>query len=589
MESNSAENTFVPVDVSDQKVPFGLPEELWISVMASPCPFGSDIFLDVMINIIKNPNIISTYVFRAEVLFDSDSHPTFSDDPQDELFDRIIKHLKSEYRPIKISIPNYTWQRTFVIKQIPRNPQLDKPLVDTCHIFTSRSPTDREDTLILYIPHASTPEEIPYYHPRASALSIHHSSQPQTCNGTISIHYRLFPTASAPLPIHKETRLHRTAYNVLKIVHKHGVGRLAGYTKRVFHDRIIQQGRFQDTYTRLKIKYAKALIEGWVEQTDARKHVFEDLGIAAFLVEVWEEAYRRDGIVGKSEEGMGIASVPEFPGFVDIGCGNGVLVYILRQEGYRGWGFDARRRKTWDTFPLDVQENLKEMFLVPDILNQRGSTSSYSFTRDGNVPAGGEEEKGGVAFHNGTFPYGTFIISNHADELTPWTPLLAYLNHSPFIAIPCCSHNLAGARYRYNNRESLMTTNDNVQSNNSSSVAHLASAENGSEPKLGSLARPQKNTTKQPSAYASLTVYVTSLATEVGYEVEKEVLRIPSTRNIAIVGRRHQQDEGEGDDEKRRRETVKEILEREVGSVEDVGREWVERVRKIAKGKGAGH
>jgi tRNASer (uridine44-2'-O)-methyltransferase len=84
-------------------------------------------------------------------------------------------------------------------------------------------------------------------------------------------------------------------------------------------------------------------------------------------------------------------------------------------------------------------------------------------------------------------------------------------------------------------------------------------------------------------------VYVTSLATEVGYEVEKEVLRIPSTRNIAIVGRRHQQDEGEGDDEKRRRETVKEILEREVGSVEDVGREWVERVRKIAKGKGAGH
>ena len=340
-------------------------------------------------------------------------------------------------------------------------------------------------------------------------------------------------------------------------------------------------------------------MDGWVEQTDARKHVFEDLGIAAFLLEVWGEAYRSDGIVGENEhqeeeqkeeeKGTGIVSAPQFPGFVDIGCGNGVLVYILRQEGYRGWGFDARRRKTWNTLPPDVRENLKEMLLVPDMLNQNGSTSSHNFTGDGHVPAGGEEETEGAAFHNGIFPPGTFIISNHADELTPWTPLLAHLNHSPFIAIPCCSHNLAGARYRFNNREPSTTTTNNVQpSNNSTSVAHFTSAENGPGPKSGSLASPQTNAAKQPSAYASLTAYVTSLATEVGYEVEKEVLRIPSTRNIAIVGRRHRQGEGEGGDDKRKREAVK-ILEREVGSVKDVGREWVERARKIAKGKGAGH
>lgn len=134
-----------------------------------------------------------------------------------------------------------------------------------------------------------------------------------------------------------------------------------------------------------------------------------------------------------------------------------------------------------------------------------------------------------------------------------------------------------------------MITNNNVRPDNGSSVTQLASAENGPGPKSGSLARPQKNSTKQPSAYASLTAYVTSLAINVGYEVQKEVLRIPSTRNIAIVGRRHRQGEGEGDDEKRRVEAVKEILEMEVGSVEDVGREWVEKAWKIAKGKGAGH
>jgi len=363
---------------------------------------------------------------------------------------------------------------------------------------------------------------------------------------------------------------------------------MAGYTKRVLHDRIIPQARFQNTYTRLKIKYAKTLIERWVEKTDAEKHVFEDLGIAAFLVEVWGEEYEEGGVAGRNEDQMGTNSVSAFPGFVDIGCGNGVLVYILRQEGYRGWGFDARRRKTWDTFPLDVRENLKEMLLVPDMFNQEDSQSSHSFIGDGHVPAGGEREQG-VAFHNGIFPPGTFIISNHADELTPWTPLLAYLNHSPFIAIPCCSHNLAGARCRFNNREPSLTTNDDVQPNNCSPVAHRASVENGPGPKSGSLARPQKTAVKQPSAYASLTTYVTSMATEVGYEVEKEVLRIPSTRNIAIVGRRHGRGEAEAGDDKRREEVVKEILEREVGSVEDVGREWVERARKIAKGKGSGH
>ena len=340
----------------------------------------------------------------------------------------------------------------------------------------------------------------------------------------------------------------------------------------------------------MKIKYAKTLIEGWVEHTDAGKHVFEDLGIAAFLMEVWGEAYRGGGLVGGNEKGIGTDSVSEFPGFVDIGCGNGVLVYILRQEGYRGWGFDARRRKTWDTFPPDVQENLKEMLLVPDIFNQEDSPSSHSFAGNGHaIPADGEREEEGVAFHNGIFPPGTFIISNHADELTPWTPLLAYLNHSPFIAIPCCSHNLAGARCRFNNRESSATTNDYVQTNNCSLVAQRASVENGPGPKSGSLARPQKNAVKQPSAYASLTAYVTSLATEVEYEVEKEMLRIPSTRNTAIVGRRYRRGKGEAGDDKRRKEMVKEILEREVGSVENVGREWVERARKITKSKGTGH
>lgn len=42
------------------------------------------------------------------------------------------------------------------------------------------------------------------------------------------------------------------------------------------------------------------------------------------------------------------------PSFVDLGCGNGLLVYILNQEGYPGMGIDVRKRKIWDVYPKDV-------------------------------------------------------------------------------------------------------------------------------------------------------------------------------------------------------------------------------------------
>ncbi|CRK47407.1 hypothetical protein BN1723_020277, partial [Verticillium longisporum] len=111
-------------------------------------------------------------------------------------------------------------------------------------------------------------------------------------------------------------------------------GQAAGYVKKVHHDVVIPQARFQDRYSALKLKHAARLVSTWAEVTDPLKHVFEDLGIAAFLIELWADMYRDQ----------------PFPGFVDIGCGNGLLVHILLLEGYAGWGFDARERKSWATY-----------------------------------------------------------------------------------------------------------------------------------------------------------------------------------------------------------------------------------------------
>lgn len=37
--------------------------------------------------------------------------------------------------------------------------------------------------------------------------------------------------------------------------------------------------------------------------------------------------------------------------FVDLGCGNGLLVYILNEEGHNGYGIDVRPRKIWKLYP----------------------------------------------------------------------------------------------------------------------------------------------------------------------------------------------------------------------------------------------
>lgn len=339
------------------------------------------------------------------------------------------------------------------------------------------------------------------------------------------------------------------------------------------HDQVVSQKAFQDTYAVLKGRYAKALIERWVEQTPAEKHVFEDLGIAAFLIEVWTDMYAGDGDGEEEQEKetengydkeelskkRRVLAQTNFPGFVDIGCGNGLLVYILNAEGWHGWGFDARRRKTWDTFPRQHGQNLQQLLLIPKILQ-----------------AGEEEEEDEAAVddamridatpssHNGVFPPGTFIVSNHADELTPWTPLLAYLSSSPFIAIPCCSHDFGGTRFRAPVCNKYVTLDPTMT--------------------------PAKN--KLPSAYASLVSWVSHLTETVGYVVEKEHLRIPSTRNVAILGRTMDRENSKQDQRMEDRiDVMRELVRKEMGgtTTEQVYSLWMKSGTGLTNPSKRGH
>jgi tRNASer (uridine44-2'-O)-methyltransferase len=425
-----------------------------------------------MLNLVENPNLNSKWLFRADVLYDDDSQ---------NLAPEAAGTM--EERPLIQDFEEFSRHRTIVRRLIPRNSLRDAPLNQTCSFYRSYSPggqaTDGEVTLIkslvVYVPHASSAADLPFYHPKVRGISQLHEWDVATNTGTTSVHFLLFD-AESEVDEADKVKLGRIAYHLLQTIHKHGHGKAEGYVKRVNHDVIVPREKFQDRYSELKNKHARTLVQSWLETTDPTKHVFEDLGIAAFLIELWAEMYQ-DEI---------------FPGFVDIGCGNGLLVHILRLEGYAGWGFDARERKSWSQYNSPFTDSpsgksLQKLLLLPNVVPRK--------TDDGDTGAISPED-----IHDGIFPEGTFIISNHADELTPWTPIIAAISQCPFIMIPCCSHNLTGDRWR---------------------------------------APPPRDRTKPRSMFASLVDWVTQIAEDCGWDLETEMLRIPSTRNTGLVGRRN--------------------------------------------------
>lgn len=441
--------------------------------MRHDCSFPPEVFTSVMVNLIRNPNNNTSWLFRADILCDVEGAL---------LADPVPPALATE-TPELPRLRGFELARFMIRKFIPRNTLRDDPMNQSCLFYESALPAESEDrhdggvqrTLVIYLPHASSGAEMPFYHPKVRGVAFLHEWTPASGSGVISVSYQYFCDGHR-----SDVKLTRTALQLLKVLYKHGQGRVAGYQKRVHHDVLIPQARVQDTYSALKQKYAKELIKGWLEDTDPFKHVFEDLSIAAFMIELWADMY-----------GHG-----PFPGFVDIGCGNGLLVHVLNREGYHGWGFDARARKSWKIYSTvrtsppgssnPEGSSLQQLVLLPPPVSRAGlaNISTDGFSED--------------LVHDGCFPRGTFIISNHADELTPWTPILAAISDCPFIMIPCCSHDLTGSKYR---------------------------------------APAPKDKSKGESIYASLVEWVAGIAKDCGWLVEQEMLRIPSTRNTALVGR----------------------------------------------------
>lgn len=547
--------------------------EGWVPLYLTSATFSGDHFEAAMLNLIKNPNINSTVIMRADILKENyydeqkgttsfiskliDEEPTFPDTTGEIL----TRNLHStDFQKISFHNSPISWTTKYEILRriIPRNPFKDHIINQTCLVLRSHE----GDALIVYSPHIDHSDHTPFYLPPVRAIGIlYHKSR-------LSIHYSPFDNDILTIRSWKpDDRPARIALRLLQTSAKHSRGVGEGYEKRVKHDLVVSKQAFQDTYISLKKKYLAALVSEWCESTDPKKHVFEDLAIAAFLIEFWALL-------------KAFSDKSKFE-FRDLGCGNGLLVHILIQEGYKGMGMDARRRKSWSMYPREVQESLVEQIVVPKVL-LKPHPSMHKV-----LP--GIEDNGRV-FHvknNGTllvftsrellespqvctteeFPANTFIIGNHSDELTCWIPLLGF----PFLVIPCCLHALSGARRRYAPRKTerakdkgrkkedreivkdvqdvkdkgdldelkkdLKDVKDDLKDKKDLDDVkkEMKGMENGKCHK-GGAKKCDANENRGASAYGALVDHVEDLAVKAGWVPKKEMLRIPSTRNAAIVG-----------------------------------------------------
>ena len=194
-------------------------------------------------------------------------------------------------------------------------------------------------------------------------------------------------------------------------------------------------------------------------------------------------------------------------------CGNGLLVHILVSEGYTGEGIDLRARQSWRHYPPKTQAHLHVHALNP---------LDLPISSPETVP---------VTLSPFLKP-GTFIIANHADELSPWTPVLATLSGaSGFLSIPCCSWSF-DARFD----RAQISLDQNRKISHEVPFALAPPDDIGGGAFVESLRLGGTHGDARKSAYAAYRVWLACLGVQCGWSAEPETLRIPSTRNWALVG-----------------------------------------------------
>ncbi|OJA21322.1 hypothetical protein AZE42_03877 [Rhizopogon vesiculosus] len=473
------------------------PHSRFQPLVSCPIDVPLELFETAVSQLIHHPEYNSTLILRSETISDSET-----------------------IMPISVPRPEgYSPVRNVHRKLLPRRPGRDTALEQHCtlYAFVAGEFAGLSSMLIL-TPLIPEGESLPYYHPTVSHLAFRFiPSNTSTTSDPGTLRIEAVPFAGTPTDLN--SRLYRTALALLETLYRYLWGVLTHYQKRVQHDVLIPREVYQDVYLKMR-EHHKELVNTWRETTDPLKHVFEDIGIATFLMLFWKDIFAASPDLGATavqglndiDDGSPWKSWPRpSRGFLDLGCGNGLLTHILSAEGYSGYGIDLRARTSWAHYSESSQAALKVHALDPTQFLSPG------------INAGSRE----------TFLRpGVFLIGNHADELTPWIPVLATLTSaSGYLSIPCCAW-VFDERFT---RSSATSSRDFFSDNESPDSATREGEDEDEAAFIASLGLGVEGTHK--SQYSAYRIWLARLSRWLGWKIECDTLRIPSTRNWAIVGR----------------------------------------------------
>lgn len=456
-------------------------------VITCPSSYTQDIFQPACYQLIQHPEYNSTLILRSEPLSDAD--------------DAFHVHTPQ--------LHGYSAVRQIHRRIVPRRPGRDPPMEQLCTFYTEeKQGIDASPCVVILTPLLQDGKVLPYYHPDVLHLVFRYIST----NDHLRVEV-LRPAGRDNAGI--APKLYRTCQHLLTAIHRFS----PSYTKNVFHDRLVPRDIYQDMYLLMRERHGVRCVQNWKEVTDPQKHVFEDIAIATYLILLWFYTYSREDAAsppvsslpkstdpGAHEDGIFNSWPRPSKGFIDMGCGNGLLTHILAWEGYAGLGIDLRARQSWAHYSGEwTRVALKTASIDPTcpVLEVEG------------------EE---------VLPEGTFLIGNHADELTPWLPVLARLwNCSGYLSIPCCSWAWDCKWTRGYVDPEFCDSEAEEEGRASSPVAEDTILE-----RIGLVDSKAGST----STYAQYRGWAAQLSVRCGWVLECDVLRIPSTRNWAVVGRK---------------------------------------------------
>lgn len=338
-----------------------------------------------------------------------------------------------------------------------------------------------------------TASQLPFYHPKVTIYSL----QVDFAQSILKINGDMCRDGDEQSIVQAKSTMQHVLDKFGKFVQNRNKD--GKYEKRVLHDQLVKKAKFQDRY-RMYRRTHNHWVGKWDIDTDPQKHVFEEIAIATFLICMWEDMYGADA--------------RDKVQFVDFGCGNGFLTHLLTSEGFLGYGVDIQKRKIWDAYGSETGERLicetcYPQQMIFDVRSGRVVKENQELPNDNSVQVCRE----------------LWIVGNHPDELTAWVPVVAAkTNHHAaqngyegisstpckFMILPCCFHDFDGGKH-----DTTLFALDQEFLFQPPVIM----------PSLGG------------GRYSLYVQYICQIANFCGFKAESEFLRIPSTKNLAIVGR----------------------------------------------------